>query len=232
VIESLGCAEHRDVARRAVRESLVLLKHENDLLPVDKDTPRIVVVGEHANNTGLQSGGWTIRWQGVTENYSAATTILDGIEALSNGDVVYDPDGTRQYFDADIAIVVVGETPYAEFMGDINGENPYELTLTQRHQNYINAYAGKGPKLIVILISGRPLVTTRQIEQSDAFIAAWLPGSEGDAIAEVLFGDFNFSGKLPHSWPLSVDDFNGLYGPNFWDGASEPLFEYGYGLTY
>ena len=108
----------------------------------------------------------------------------------------------------------------------------YQLTLTEAHQNYIEHYKQQDVPIVVILISGRPLVTTKQIEQSDAFVAAWLPGSEGHGIAEVLFGDYDFKGTLPHSWPKQVEDFNGLYGPNFWDNSMAPLFEYGYGLNY
>ncbi len=233
LIPKIGISAHRNKARQAVRESLVLLKNEKKVLPIDRDLKKIVVVGEHANNTGLQSGGWTISWQGAAENYSGATTILKGIENIANGSVIYDPDAKGDHTDADIAIVVVGETPYAEFFGDIGGEmDKYQLTLSDQHQKYIEAYANKGVKTIVVLISGRPLVTTKQIQQSDAFVAAWLPGSEGDGIAEVLFGDYNFKGKLPHSWPKSVDDFKGKYGPNFWDSSITPLFEFGYGLNY
>lgn len=233
LISKIGCQVHRDKARQAVRESLVLLKNENDILPIRKNTKKIVVVGEHANNTGLQSGGWTIKWQGVSENYNGATTILDGIKKLATGTVVYDQDGTGNHVDADVAIIVVGEKPYAEFFGDIGDEKgSCLLTLTKEHQNYINAYSAKGPEIIVVLISGRPLVVTGQINQSDAFVAAWLPGSEGDGIAEVLFGDYNFTGKLPHSWPKSVDDFDDKYGPNFWDKSINPLYEFGYGLSY
>lgn len=233
LIAKIGITAHRDKARQAVRESLVLLKNNNNTLPIDKDTKKIVVVGEHANNAGLQSGGWSIAWQGTRENYAGATTILQGIEATAKGTVVYDEHATGNHFDADVAIIVVGETPYAETVGDIrDGDGWYKLTLRKEHQDYINAYTGNGPRVVVVLVSGRPLVTTRQINQSDAFVAAWLPGSEGDGVAEVLFGKFNFSGKLPHSWPKSVDDFNGKYGPNFWDLSIEPLFEFGFGLSY
>ncbi len=231
LIDKIGIQEHRDVARQAVRESLVLLKNDKNTLPIDKNSRKIVVVGEHANNAGLQSGGWTINWQGSTENYAGATTILQGIEKMATGKVVYDADATENHDDADIAIIVVGETPYAEAFGDIGGEiDAYELTLTEAHQNYVNAYADKGIKVVVLLVSGRPLVTTKQIEQSDAFVAAWLLGSEGDGVAEVLFGDYSFKGKLPHSWPKSVEDYKGKYGPNFWDDTSTPLFSYGFGL--
>ena len=117
--------------------------------------------------------------------------------------------------------------------GDIgDGNGNHKITLSEAHQGYIKTYAELGIKTVVVLVSGRPLVTTYQIEQSDAFVAAWLPGSEGDGIAEVLFGDYNFTGKLPHSWPKNVADFQGKYGPNFWDNSIIPLFEFGYGLSY
>jgi beta-glucosidase len=231
LIQKIGIAKHRDVARQAVRESLVLLKNENEILPLKK-TSKIALVGEFANNSGLQSGGWTVDWQGKTENYKGATTILDGFKKFST-EVIYDPDGTGTDANVDIAVIVVGETPYAEFMGDIGGVmNKYQLTLTEAHQQYINTYAAKGIKAVVVLISGRPLVITKQLEQANAFVAAWLPGSEGDGIAEVLFGEYHFKGKLPHSWPATEDDFNGKYGPNFWDDSITPLFPLGYGLNY
>jgi beta-glucosidase len=110
--------------------------------------------------------------------------------------------------------------------------NKYQLTLTEAHQQYINTCAEKGIKTVVVLISGRPLVVSKQMEQSDAFVAAWLPGSEGDGIAEVLFGESDFKGKLPHSWPKSEEDYKGKYGTNFWDDSIEPLFPLGFGLTY
>jgi len=232
LISKIGSETHRNKARQAVRESLVLLKHENNVLPIDKNTKKIVVVGEHANNSGLQSGGWTMRWQGVKESYAGATTILDGVKKISSSEVIYDQNATGNHTDADVVIIVVGETPYAEFMGDIGEKDgAYQLKLSETHQGYINKYAGKGPEIVVVLVSGRPLVVNEQLEQSDAFIAAWLPGSEGDGIAEVLFGDYNFKGKLPHSWPNSIQDFEGKYGPNFWDNSIEPLYKYGYGLS-
>ena len=233
LISEIGSQNHRNKARQAVRESLVLLKNENATLPISQEIKKIIVVGEHANNSGLQSGGWTMAWQGTRENYKGATTILDGIKAKTNADVIYDKEAKGNYFDADIAIIVVGETPYAEMFGDItDGKGERRLTLSEKHQKYIETYTEKGVKTVVVLISGRPLVTTKQINLSDAFIAAWLPGSEGDGIAEVLFGNFDFKGKLPHSWPKSVEDFNGKYGVNFWDKSKKPLFDFGFGLTY
>jgi beta-glucosidase len=233
LIPKIGIKEHRDIARQAVRESLVLLKNEKNILPLSKETKKIVVVGEHANSSGLQSGGWTVNWQGTKENYKGASTILDGIKKQSKGEVVYDKDGTQNHFDADVAVIVVGEIPYAEFFGDIDHEsNQLKLTLTEEHQKYMKTYQEKGIKTVVVLVSGRPLVVTNQLEKSDAFVAAWLLGSEGEGVAEVLFGDFNFSGKLPHSWPKGIKDYESKYGPNFWDNTKEPLFKFGYGLKY
>jgi beta-glucosidase len=151
---------------------------------------------------------------------------------MSKDSIIYDADATGKYFDADVAVIVVGEKPYAEFFGDVNDNTGFELTLSEAHQNYIETYTHAGVKTVVVLISGRPLVVTEQLEKADAFVVAWLPGSEGHGIAEVLFGDYNFAGKLPHSWPESVDDFNGRFGPNFWDDSINPLFGFGYGLNY
>jgi beta-glucosidase len=233
LVRKIGSIKHRNKARQAVRESLVLLKNKNKVLPINPRTKKIIVVGEHANNSGLQSGGWTVNWQGTSENYKGATSILEGIKQKAKGIVIYDKDGSLLHEDADLAIIVVGETPYAEFFGDIGHEsNTRKLTLTKKHQSYINNYAKKGIQTVVILVSGRPLVVTQQINKATAFVAAWLPGSEGHGIAEVLFGEHNFKGKLPHSWPKFVKDFNGKYGPNFWDNSIKPLFPFGYGLEY
>lgn len=232
LIPKIGAAQHREVAKQAVRESLVLLKNKENILPLRKTT-RIVMVGEFADNAGLQSGGWTINWQGNTEHYAGATTLLEGVRTKSAVEVLYDKNGEANNTDADVAIIVVGETPYAEFFGDIgHPQSNCQLTLTETHQKYIDAYHAKGIKTVVVLISGRPLVVTRQIEQCDAFVVAWLPGSEGAGLAEVLFGDYDFKGRLPHSWPKSVDDYQGKYGPNFWDDRIEPLFPFGFGLDY
>lgn len=233
LVGEIGTIKHRKIAKQAVRESLVLLKNKNNVLPIAKTTNKIVVVGEHANSSGLQSGGWTINWQGTKDNYKGATTILEGIKKQSKGKVVYDSIALGKHFDADLAIIVVGENPYAEFFGDIGHEsNQLKLTLTKEHQNFLETYQKNGVKTVVVLVSGRPLVVSEQIENSDAFVAAWLLGSEGGGVAEVLFGDYNFSGRLPHSWPKSTEDYKNKYGPNFWDNSIKPLYKFGYGLTY
>ncbi len=232
LLRKVGSKSHRDVARQAVRESMVLLKN-NGVLPFKNDLKKIVVVGEHADNSGLQSGGWSINWQGTTESYKGSTTILDGIKKMASGEVVYDKTATQSHPDADVAIIAVGETPYAEFMGDVgNGKGDYKISLSRKHKDYIAYYKKQNIPIVILLVSGRPLVTTPEINKSDAFIAAWLPGSEGGGVAEILFGKYDFSGKLPHSWPKYVKDFNEEYGPNIWDQSIEPLFEYGYGLKY
>ena len=232
-IDSIGTQQHRDVARQAVRESLVLLKNEKNLLPLRPDSGKIVVVGAHAHNAGLQSGGWTIDWQGTDRNYTGATTILEGIQKISEAEVIYDPEGAGKHADADVAIICVGEPPYAEFFGDIGHEsNTLQLELSAKQRAYIEHYQGQGVPTVVVLLSGRPMVITSEIKKANAFIAAWLPGSEGDGIAEVLFGKYNFKGRLPHSWPASLDDFKGKYGPNYWQDSIEPMFPLGYGLSY
>ncbi|MCE2612411.1 glycoside hydrolase family 3 C-terminal domain-containing protein [Flavobacteriaceae bacterium D16] len=233
LIECIGCDNHREVARQAVRESLVLLKNNASILPLDKKLKRIVVVGEHADSSGLQSGGWTINWQGTTENYLGASSIIDGIREAAYGEVVYDAGGVDLHPDADVAIICVGEKPYAEFFGDVgHEESDCQLTLTEEHKNYIEHYVAQGVPTVVVLLSGRPLVVTEELKKADAFIAAWLPGSEGKGIADVLFGDYNFTGKLPHSWPESESDYEHVYGPNFWQKSPTPLFPIGFGLEY
>jgi len=190
-------------------------------------------VGEHADSSGLQSGGWTINWQGTKEDYLGASSIIDGIREAAYGEVGYDVAGVDMHPDADVAIICVGEQPYAEFFGDVgHEESDCQLTLTEEHKKYIEHYVEQGIPTVVVLLSGRPLVVTEQLIKADAFVAAWLPGSEGKGIADVLFGDYNFTGKLPHSWPESESDYEHVYGPNFWQKSPTPLFPIGFGLEY
>jgi beta-glucosidase len=228
---TLGSREHRDIARQAVRESLVLLKNDG-ILPLDK-RGKVIVVGSHADNVAYQSGGWTKKWQGAqldlynnpAREIPGAISIIDGIRNVIGDENVIDAGIASFRDDADVAIIVVGETPYAEGIGDRQAS---ELVLTEEQRELIRSYSDAGIKVVTVLISGRPLLVNEQIGQSAAFVAAWLPGSEGQGIAEVLFGEHNFSGKLGFSWPKDTDQIP----INVGDSEYDPLYEYGYGLTY
>jgi beta-glucosidase len=222
--DTIGCAAHRAVAREAVRQSLVLLKNSGNTLPLKKKGATYVVTGSHANNAGLQCGGWTIKWQGTTGNIPGATTICDGIRHCAPSDsIILAHDGTVVK-KADAAIIVVGEQPYAEWEGD---KTAGELVLDEASRTLIADYHAAGVKVVVVLISGRPLIVTHEIESSDAFLAAWLPGSEGEGVADVLFGDYHTTGKLGHTWPATTSQIPIHKGDN-----QKPLFEYGFGLSY
>lgn len=225
-LEQFGSEEHRAVAREAVSKSLVLLKNDNQALPLSKSTPLIYVAGLGANDIGMQSGGWTIEWQGKPGEITAGTTILQGINntVSTTTQVEYDESG-RFNGTADACVAVVGEPPYAEGIGD-DGDlllSSSDIQMTERMREQCN-------KLVVVLLSGRPLIITEQLPHWDAFVAAWLPGTEGEGVADVLFGDRPFTGKLSFTWPHSVDqlpfDFNNLGA-----GDNGPLFPFGFGLT-
>jgi beta-glucosidase len=215
----IGSTQHREVARQAVRESLVLLKSESDALPL-KSNEGIAVVGKHANNSGLQSGGWSIHWQGQTHSYASATTILDGIAAYA-AEVEYEPKGCTQTMRANKVVAVVGESPYAEFMGDSDN-----LNLSPDQHAMIEQCKALGKQVIVVLISGRALTVTNVIGKSDAFIAAWLPGSEGAGVADFLFAADGFTpkGKLPTSWPNKYEDLP------LDEYSEKALYPFGFGL--
>jgi beta-glucosidase len=225
---SVGSDEHRALARQAVRKSLVLLKNDNNALPIDKNVSTILVAG--INSTGIQAGGWTLEWQGEQRNTLAGTTILEGIQELvgPNTQVLYNSSGQFASFSgkAPVGIAIVGEMPYAEGLGD-----KADLTLYKVDLLVINALRPKVDKLIVVILSGRPLVITDQYQTADAWVAAWLPGSEGAGVADVLFGDYPFVGKLPYTWPRSNDQLplNINNSANL-TGCAAPLFPFGYGL--
>ena len=197
---NIRSGSHLALARRAVRESLVLLKNEN-VIPIPKNASKIFVAGSSANNLGRQLGAWTIEWQGIDGNWVAGTTILKGLEdaVSSNTSLEYDLKGNfiKQAELADFGIAVVGEAPYAEGWGD--RENP---TLSAEDIATINNLKKVSKKVIVIIVSGRPLDIKPYIDDWDAVVAAWLPGSEGQGVADVLFGDYKFKGILPLKWDL------------------------------
>jgi beta-glucosidase len=252
---------------------LVLLKNENSILPLDKNA-RIIVAGKNANDCGHQCGGFTIAWQGVSNDeevlrssetnsedvpdnirpqrgtIEGGTSIWEGIKSVAPNATLSKNGREADPKKHDVGIVVIGETPYAEGAGDIRKDNhattetaekiegslkvmdPYgpSLVLNELHPEDLRAIQNitdKGIPAVVILISGRTLIIKKELEASAAFVAAWLPGSEGQGVADVLFGDYDFQGKLSFTWQKNRGD-------NFKRGDTpyEPLFPYGYGLTY
>ncbi len=217
----IGSPEHRAVARACVQQSLVLLKNKHHALPLAKNLKHIVVVGEAANDLAVQCGGWTVSWQG-TGKLTRGTTVLQAIRDIVSSDteVTFSPDGS-DIQNPDAVVVVIGEPPYAEGLGDRTN-----LDLSADETALIaKAKASKAP-VATILFSGRPLILGKGLRDSDAFVAAWLPGTEGEGIADVLFGDVKPSGKLPREWPRNDRQFaaDTMHG--------RPLFPLGYGLTY
>ncbi|GAB4857213.1 hypothetical protein Ancab_015121 [Ancistrocladus abbreviatus] len=231
LVNQLGSQEHRELAREAVRKSLVLLKNgesaDPPVLPLPKKASKILVAGSHADNLGYQCGGWTIEWQGLSgNNLTAGTTILKAIKNTVDPktQVVFEenPDATFvKSNNFDYAIVVVGEHPYAETGGD-----SLNLTIPYPGPNTITNVC-VSVKCVVVIISGRPVVIEPYLESMDALVAAWLPGTEGQGVADVLFGDYGFAGKLSRTWFKTVDQLP----MNAGDPHYDPLFPLGFGLT-
>ena len=222
----LGLPEHRAVARQAVRESMVLLKNNNKVLPLDA-SKTVLVIGDGANSISKASGGWTLSWQGTghtNDEFPNGESILSGIEkavAKAGGKVIHDANGESNAA-ADVVIAVYGEDPYAEFQGD---RGNLDFVPNGFDVSKLAAFKEKGIPVVSVFLSGRPLWTNPELNQSDAFVAAWLPGSEGGGIADLLFqsdASYDFTGKLSFSWPSTA-----VFSEN-----AVPLFNLGYGLSY
>ncbi len=272
--ELIGAPEHRAVAREAVRKSLVLLKNEKDVLPL-RPNLKVLVAGDGANDIGKQSGGWTVTWQGTgntNADFPGGTSLYEGIRAnvaAGGGTVTLSADGSYRSA-PDVAIVVFGENPYAEWHGDIPAlelsakyraepapppeqndpgasckENeagaaaddmspPEPSSPVSRDLALLRSLKDRGIPVVAVFLTGRPMWTTQELDASDAFVVAWLPGSEGGGVADVLFRkadgsvNYDFNGKLSYSWPRGPHD----RGVNRGDTRHSPLFPYGFGLTY
>jgi beta-glucosidase len=224
--KSFGSAAHRKVARQAVRESLVLLKNDARTLPISPRAKHIHIAGRAADDLGIQCGGWTVKWQGAPGNVTpGGTTIRAAIEqsVSSNTKVTFSADGGDAAAGADVAIVIVGEMPYAEGVGDRS-----DLSLPDADLALIDKVAATGTPLVLVVISGRPLILGRAPEQASAIVAAWLPGTEGSGVSDVLLGKHKPNGKLGFSWPRSMNQLPLHAG----DARYDPLFPLGFGLTY
>ena len=235
-LDEVGSAEHRALAREAVAESQVLLRNDRGVLPLDAEGD-IYVAGRNADNIGNQAGGWTTQWQGVSGDDLVGTTILEGIrEVAPDANITFSADASAPMDGADVGIVVVGETPYSEGFGDIDGpewqfgdpelREEKSLSLLPGDQAVVDAVCSAIETCIVLIVSGRPQVITDQLGEMDALVASWLPGSEGAGVADVLFGSEPFTGRLSVTWPRSEDQVP----VNVGDRNYQPLFPYGWGL--
>jgi beta-glucosidase len=221
---AVGSAAHREVARECVRQSLVLLKNARHALPLSKNLKHLHVMGQAADDLGIQCGGWTISWQGQAGPIiRGGTTILAAIRKTVAPDarVSFSAVGESER-GADAVLVVIGEMPYAEKSGD-----RLDLRLSDKDIALISKARESGAPVITVLVSGRPLILDAALELSDALVAAWLPGTEGQGVADVLFGDYEPTGKLPRAWPLDNQQLS-AGDPS----VEKPLFPYGFGLTY
>jgi beta-glucosidase len=235
-IGEVGSAGHRALARKAVAESQVLLKNSAQALPLSAKS-KIYVAGRNADNIGHQAGGWTISWQGESGAAIPGTTILQGIrEDAPNAQVTYSADASAPTAGADVGVVVVGESSYAEGYGDVGGpecgwcspaqQEEKSLELQPADKAAIDKVCSAIATCVVVVVSGRTQIVTGQLGEIDALVAAWLPGSEGGGVADVLFGRRPFTGRLSVSWPASADQVP----INVGDANYQPLFPFGWGL--
>ncbi len=198
LIEFVGCPAHRDAARHCVRQSLVLIKNKDHLLPLSSSLQNIAVVGNAADDLGIQCGGWTMDWQGGHGNIiSGGTTLLNALrQKVPHGaDIFYSPDASNLGH-PDVVVVVLGENPYAEMKGDRQ-----QPALSREDHEIVSRACQTDSPVVTVLYSGRALILGQALTQSQAFVAAWLPGTEGLGITDVLFGSHPFTGKLPRHWP-------------------------------
>ncbi|WKX12897.1 glycoside hydrolase family 3 N-terminal domain-containing protein [Streptomyces sp. NL15-2K] len=218
----IGSAGHRAVARQAAAESQVLLKNAGGVLPLKK-AQKVYVAGSNADDIGNQTGGWTVTWQGSSGDITPGTTILEGMRN-AGGDVTYSKDASASTSGHDVGVVVVGETPYAEGMGDVG--NGHDLELSPADKTAVDKVCA-AMKCAVLIVSGRPQLVGDRLASIDALVASWLPGTEGDGVADVLYGRRPFTGQLPVTWPKSEAQLP----INVGDTAYDPQYPYGWGLT-
>jgi beta-glucosidase len=222
-IDTIGSPAHRAVAREAVAKSQVLLKNAHGALPLSKSA-RIYLAGVNADDLGNQAGGWTVTWQGQSGNTAfPGTTIRQGIERQA-ARVTYSADASAPTAGHDVGVVVIGETPYAEGVGDVG--NGHTLNISAADRANIDRVCSSIRTCVVLDVAGRTQIVTDELGAMDAFVMSWLPGSEGAGVADVLFGKRPFTGKLPVSWPRSEDQ----EPINIGDRSYDPLFPYGFGL--
>ncbi len=240
-LPEVGDAAHRAVARKAVQESQVLLRNRRHALPIRRNGGTIYVAGSNADNIGNQAGGWTLTWQGGSTNVIPGTTILQGIrQHAGHAKVTYSATASAPVPHGSTGIVVVGETPYAEGFGDVNGPQwaydpgdhnvprpVKDMQLSAADKAAVDKVCSAAAKCIVVVVSGRPLqIDPKQLHEIDALVAAWLPGSEGEGVADDLFGTAPFTGKLPVTWPRTVSQ----EPINIGDPNYHPLYAFGFGL--
>jgi beta-glucosidase len=238
-LDQVGSTAHHRVARRAAAESQVLLRNEHRTLPL-RSSQDVYVAGSNADNIGNQAGGWTLTWQGGSTNVIPGTTILDGIESAASGDVTFSEDASEPVPAGAAGVVVVGETPYAEGFGDVGGPRwAYDpgdqgvarpaktMQLSEADTRAVQTVCAEAASCTVLVVSGRPMeLSPDLLGRTDALVASWLPGSEGSGVADVLFGRRPFTGRLPVTWPRTVEQ----EPINVGDADYDPLYPYGFGL--
>jgi beta-glucosidase len=234
-LDEVGSTPHRALGRRAVAKSQVLLKNAGRVLPLS-GRERVYVAGSNADDIGNQAGGWTVAWQGLSGDIIPGNTILEGIRQVApDAEVTFSEDASAPTGGHDVGVVVVGETPYAEGFGDVGGplwqdngvpREPKTMRLNAADRAAVERVCGTIDDCVVVVVAGRPMILTDQLGTIDALVAAWLPGSQGEGVADVLFGNRPFTGRLPMTWPRSLEQ----EPINVGDRDYDPLFPYGWGL--